>query len=93
MSGGTILTVIMTIIGGIIGLAMLSVILGRNAQTTGVINASGSALSNVINAAVSPVTTSSTNGHLGLSSLSSVAGGLSSAISPNGIANLSGLFG
>lgn len=49
----------------IIGLAMVSVIISRRSQAPQVIQASSSALSNVIAAAVNPVATASTNGNLG----------------------------
>lgn len=47
---------IVAIISGIIGLAIIAVIVGTQAQTSSVISASGTALSGVIGAAVSPVT-------------------------------------
>jgi PRD1 phage membrane DNA delivery len=43
------------IVAAVIGLAIVSVIVGKNAQTAGVIQAGGSALSSVIGAAVAPV--------------------------------------
>lgn len=50
------LTAVLAIVGGVIGLATLSVLVSRNAQTPAVLGAAGSALSTVIGAAVSPVT-------------------------------------
>lgn len=47
---------VVTITLAIIGVAMLSVIVSRNANTTGVIQAAGSAISNAIGVAQSPVT-------------------------------------
>jgi hypothetical protein len=55
--------VILGIVGGALTLAIVSVVLSKNAQTPRVLQAASSALSNVIAAAVSPVTGS--NGHLG----------------------------
>ena len=43
------------IIAALIGLAIVAVIVGKNAQTSGVIQSAGSALSGVIGAAVAPV--------------------------------------
>lgn len=46
---------IITVITGIIGLAMVAVVVSRNAQTGQVLSQGGSALANVIKAAVTPV--------------------------------------
>jgi hypothetical protein len=46
------------IVGGIFTVAIVAVIVSRNAQTSGVISSAGSALSSVIQAAVAPVTSS-----------------------------------
>lgn len=46
---------IITIVAGVIGLAIVAVIVSQKAQTSTVISSSGSALSSIINAAVSPV--------------------------------------
>lgn len=47
---------ILAIVGGIISLAIISVLVSRQAQTPAVLGAAGGALSTVIGAAVSPVT-------------------------------------
>lgn len=47
---------IVAIVAGIIGLAIVAVVVGRNAQTPAVLTSGGTALSNIIAAAVSPVT-------------------------------------
>lgn len=47
---------IVTIAVAIIGLAMLAVIVGKNAKTSSVISSAGTAFSNAIKTAVSPVT-------------------------------------
>lgn len=52
-------TGIVTVALGIIGVATLAVIVSKNANTTGVIQAGGSALANNIGAAVSPVVSGS----------------------------------
>ena len=52
---------IVAIVTGLIGVAIVAVIVSRNAQTPTVIGASGSALAQVIGAAVSPVTGSTSN--------------------------------
>jgi len=50
------ISAILAIVGGVIGLAIVSVLVSKNAQTPQVLGASGNALANVITAAVSPVT-------------------------------------
>lgn len=50
-----------TVIGGIIGLAIVAVLVSQKAQTTQVLQGGGSALAAIINAAVSPVTSASGN--------------------------------
>lgn len=54
-----------TIVGAIIGLAILSVIISKGAQTPQVIQAIASALGNVISAATKPVTSGSSSGSVG----------------------------
>ena len=49
------------VVGGIITLAMVAVVVSKNAQTSTVIQGAGTALSSVIGAAVAPVSGSSTN--------------------------------
>lgn len=50
----------LSVIGlAIVGVASLAVLVSRNANTTGVIQASGNAFSNALGVAVSPVTGSS----------------------------------
>lgn len=59
---------LVTVIGSVISLAIISVLVGTKSQTSAVLQAGGSALANVINAAVSPAAGGS--GNLGLSSFS-----------------------
>lgn len=47
---------IVVIVSSIIGLAILSVIVSRNSNTSGVIQSAGTGLSQIIGAAVGPVT-------------------------------------
>jgi PRD1 phage membrane DNA delivery len=47
---------ILAIISAVVGLAVIAVIVSKNANTPTVISSAGSALSNVIGAAVAPVT-------------------------------------
>lgn len=47
---------VLAIVGGVIGLAIVSVLIAPRAQTGKVLTAAGGALSSVIGAAVSPVT-------------------------------------
>jgi hypothetical protein len=44
------------VVGGILTLALVAVVVSQKAQTSSVLTAGGSALSNIIAAAVSPVT-------------------------------------
>lgn len=50
-----------TVIGGVIGLAVIAVLVGQKAQTSTVLTSAGTALSSVIGAAVSPVTGSTSS--------------------------------
>lgn len=52
---------VVSVITGILGLAIVAVLVSRNAQTPAVISGAGSALSSVIGAAVAPITTNSNN--------------------------------
>ncbi len=49
-------TGILTVLGAIIGVAIISVLVSNNAQTGSVIQAGGKAFSGIIGAAVAPVT-------------------------------------
>lgn len=51
---------IVTIAGGVIAVAILAVLVSKNAQTSSVIGSAGSAFSNVLSAATGPVTGSTT---------------------------------
>ena len=51
---------VVTVIAGIIGLAIVAVLVAQKAQTSTVLTGAGSALAQVIHEAVSPVTGSST---------------------------------
>jgi hypothetical protein len=53
---------VLAIIGSIVGLAVVAVIVGQKAQTSTVISSAGTALSQIIGAAVSPVSTGNTFG-------------------------------
>jgi hypothetical protein len=52
-----------TVIAGIIGLAIVAVIVSRQAQTPNVLQAGGSALAQIIGAAVSPVAGTGANSY------------------------------
>lgn len=58
---GNVTGAALAIIGGIIGLAVVAVIVSKQANTSGVLTSAGSALSSIINAAVGPVSGSSNN--------------------------------
>lgn len=47
---------IMVLLGAVVSLALVAVLVSRNANTTGVINASSSGFSNILATAISPVT-------------------------------------
>lgn len=53
---GNILEPLVTIAAGVIGVAIIAVLVSRNAQTPQVLGAAGSAFSNVLSAATGPVT-------------------------------------
>lgn len=67
---GNVDKLVMAIFGGVIILAIWSVVVSRKSQTPQVIQAASSALANVVAAAVNPVSTTSTNGNLGNNSFS-----------------------
>lgn len=62
--GPSAMTVISVAIAAVIGLATISVLFGKNSQTSNVISSGGTALSGVIQAAVAPVSTAA-SGTLG----------------------------
>lgn len=81
----------LAIVGGVIGLAIISVLVSKQAQTPQVFGAAGSALSSVIAAAVSPVTGTGSGASAGASS-----GGITSLLgnfSPSALGGLGSLFG
>lgn len=57
--------VILAIFGGVVGLAIISVIISKKSQTPQVLQAASSALANIVSAAVNPANTAATNGNLG----------------------------
>ncbi len=59
------MTSIVTIATAIVGLAIVSVLVSKNANTSQVIGASGSAFSGALGVAVSPVTSSGLTGSFG----------------------------
>lgn len=54
-------SILLSGIGLIVGLAIVSVVLSKNAQTPQVLQAGGSAFSSIIGAAVQPVSGATTN--------------------------------
>jgi hypothetical protein len=52
---------VVAVIGGVIGLAIVAVIVSKQAQTPAVLQGAGTALAQVIGAAVSPVGNAGTN--------------------------------
>jgi len=51
-----VLEPLVTIAAGVIGVAIIAVLVSKNAQTSSVIGATGSAFSNVLSAATGPIT-------------------------------------
>lgn len=58
---GNVTSAAIAVVAGIIGLAIVAVLVGRNSQTSSVIQSGGSALAGIINAAVSPVSANTSN--------------------------------
>jgi len=52
---------LIAVIGGIITLAIVAVVVSKNAQTPAVLQGAGAALSSIIGAAVAPVSSSGNN--------------------------------
>lgn len=74
---GNVSGVVVAVTGSLFLLAMIAVIVSKNAQTPAVVSSAGSALSSVIGAAVSPVTGSASNGFGAAgSAIGSTIGGL-----------------
>ena len=75
---------ILAIISAVVGLAIVAVLVSKNAQTPTVISSAGSALSNVIGAAVAPVTggASSVSNLFGSSGLGGIGNFLTQGIFP-----------
>jgi hypothetical protein len=80
---------LLTIAMGIIGVAILSVIVAKNSNTAGVIQAAASGFGNSLDVAISPVTGATTPPNLaypGSSGIGSVMGGFS----PSPVVNMYG---
>lgn len=69
---GNVGAMAVSVIAGLVGLAIVAVVVSKNANTSGVIQSSGSALAAVIGAAVGPVSGGGGN------QFGSAAGGLGS---------------
>lgn len=67
MGGSNFMGQLVVVLTGIIGVAMLAVLVSKNSQTSAVIGAGGSALSQFLGVAVSPVTGGSASGLTGTS--------------------------
>lgn len=57
--GDQLITSVVTVATAIIGVAIIAVLVSKNANTSAVLNAGGSAFSNALGTALSPVTQSS----------------------------------
>lgn len=64
---GSIGPTFIAVVTGVIGLAVVAVLVGQRAQTSSVLQAGGTALSQIIGAAVSPVATGNQYGSGGTS--------------------------
>lgn len=73
--GEKAITGIVAIITAVIGVAIIAVLVSKNAQTTGVISAAGQSFSSVLNTALSPVTNGVSGGLGGLGNLGGFTGG------------------
>ena len=60
---------VLSVIAGVIGLAIVAVVVSKQAQTPAVLSSAGSALAGVIGAAVSPVANAQGNNFGGTGSL------------------------
>lgn len=88
------LSALLSIIGGIIGLAVLSVILSPRATSSQVVTSTGAALATVIGAAVSPVTQASGSNPFSTSVFGdSILGNNMSALSLGGSLGSGSFFG
>lgn len=54
--GDQLISSVVTVLTAIIGVAIIAVLVSKNANTTGVISAGGSAFSQALGTAISPVT-------------------------------------
>jgi acid phosphatase family membrane protein YuiD len=54
--GDSLITAVVSILMAIVGVAIIAVLVSKNANTTGVISAGGSAFSGALGTALSPVT-------------------------------------
>ena len=66
MVGQSIITSIVSILMAVVGVAIIAVIVSKNAQTGSVLQAGGTAFSSILNAATSPVTNGGGLGGLNL---------------------------
>lgn len=65
MGGSNFMGQLVVVLTGIIGVAMLAVLVSKNANTSQVINSGGNALTNFLATAVSPVTGGGPTGQMG----------------------------
>jgi PRD1 phage membrane DNA delivery len=70
--GDSLVTSIVTVLTAVIGLAIIAVLVSRNAQTGAVLGQAGSAFANILGAAESPVTS---GGGIGSSLINGFTGG------------------
>jgi len=68
--------IILTLFGGVITVAIVASIVSKKSQAPQFIQAAGSALANVVAAAVQPIQNPSPHGNLGTNAFSTMIGGL-----------------
>lgn len=83
---------ILAIVGGVISLAIISVIVSKNAQTPQVFTAAGGALGTVIGAAVSPVTGATVGTGAASGGFPTGGGGFGGLLSTSGASGFGGLL-
>lgn len=84
---------IVTILAGIIGVAIIAVLVSQKSNTAGVFSAAGGAFANAVSAAVSPVTGASAAPNVNAGSNSNGFNGISGGLLAGGSSLSMNLFG
>lgn len=88
MGGSNFMGQLVVVLTGIIGVAMLAVLVSKNSNTSGVINSGGNALTNFLATAVSPVTGGGGSSLGGVSSILNGVGQLGTSFANIGTAQV-----